>query len=129
MLPEYITNNIKAICDGLPEGTTLQVKYDGYGDSGEISCEETIETTITVQTKVWGPLPGGTAGWVFGEMEASISEAAKSTAEDLLGAKFSGWEINEGSQGCIEFTKQGAAVHHGMHTQTTEWVDVHIVVR
>ena len=71
----------------------MEVSYEGSGDSGSVNNEYTSEN-------------GG------GEIDNDIEDICY-----YLLKEYGGWEINEGSQGTIEFTKDEIIVNHEWNTE------------
>ena len=109
--------NIKALFDTLADTrvASIEVTFDGCGDSGqiesviyedhrgkELSCPELI---------VKGSHLGHQHQWdekkkefiEVGGGEGNVSAIVEEVCYDRLGAKHSGWEINEGSYGTFHF--------------------------
>ena len=84
---------------------SVTVNYSGGGDSGYI--EDEYET------------PNGTTG--------SVSEDMVDICYDLLQV-FGGWEINEGSQGQITFTKDEIEVEHEWNVEENDSTSLDIIV-
>lgn len=86
----------------------VTVEYHGASDEGAV---ESVTAQIANQVVI--DLPD--------DLEGVIEEVAY----DLLGAKFGGWEINEGSSGeiTIDVAERKASIHHGWVVESTEWVD------
>ena len=91
------------------------IEYHGSGDEGYI---EDIH------------------GWV-GEPEVSsqialsdgLTHVLRNTAYDVLGNKYGGWEINEGSSGTIKIDalNKTATLNHGWFVETQEWQDAEVI--
>lgn len=83
----------------------VTIRYNGGGDSGYIESE--YET------------PNGTTG--------SVSEDMEDICYKLL-QEFGGWEINEGSQGEITFTKGAIVVEHEWNVEENDSTSLDIIV-
>lgn len=86
------------------KATGVQITYNGSGDSGYV--ESTYESNSG-----------------SGEVPENIDRICYDLLED-----FGGWEINEGSQGTIEFTKDSIDINHQWNTEETEEFPVGIEI-
>ena len=88
-------------------GNFVKLYYDGGGDSGWIN--EYIQTS------------NGTTGFKKTDVNGDGVDL-ETISYDLLEIYFSGWEINEGSNGHIEynFEKQTVEIYHNQNVEDTE---------
>lgn len=82
----------------------MEVRYEGSGDNGSIEDNYTSE-----------------------KGNGYIDEDIETICYNLLG-EFGGWEINEGSQGTIYFTKDEITVNHEWNTEESYTNDINIEV-
>lgn len=111
----------------------IEMEYDGYGDSGTLETvlfldtdnnevklteEQDMSVTHKVETKRWlTPVPEDAAPdiertWEFEYKDVGITDGVTDMAYRWLPA---GWEINDGSLGCIkvDVSKRSYAIEHG----------------
>ena len=86
------------------KATSVTVSYEGGGDSGYI--ESTYESE-----KGTGDLPAGIENICYNLLE-----------------EYGGWEINEGSQGTIVFTKDEIEVNHEWNTEEDDSNEIDIEI-
>jgi len=86
------------------KATSVTITYNGGGDSGYI--EGTYESE-----KGTGDVPAGIEDLCYQLLE-----------------EFGGWEINEGSQGTIVFTKDEIEVNHEWNTEVDETNEINIEI-
>lgn len=84
--------------------TSATVTYEGGGDSGYVNSTYESE-------KGSGDVPAGIEDICYGLLE-----------------EYGGWEINEGSQGTIVFTKDEIEVNHEWNTEVDETNEINIEI-
>ncbi|RTL70315.1 MAG: hypothetical protein EKK41_12790 [Hyphomicrobiales bacterium] len=112
---------------------TVLIGYDGCGDSG---CIESVEARgadnqkielpkklVSITLQDWN-YDSDKPGYVVTrtvKRKVPIQEAIENWCYHLLEDHFPGWELNEGSQGTIEFdiAKKSAEFEHGENVYTT----------
>ena len=98
------------------EITSVEVEFDGCGDSGQIESTEfyrgceAVDDAMYSTTLVDGALIVNESSfdekkkeWVSSSKTPTISELIEHICYDLLEANHAGWEINEGSNGTFTF--------------------------
>ncbi len=92
-----------------------------------------ILTELNIDKMIVGYSGGGDSGYIDGEYRTEDGQSGGTPAgiEDIcydLLQEYGGWEINEGSQGNITFTKDFIEVEHEWNTEENDSVDLDITV-
>ena len=109
-------------------------EYEGFGDSIEdffIEAREFLDeikaTSATISYN-----GGGDSGYIEGTYESEKGSGdVPATIEDIcysLLEEYGGWEINEGSQGTIVFTKDEIEVNHEWNTEEDDSNEIDIEI-
>lgn len=100
------TNVLREIRDKYQLTGTVNIEYNGYGDSGEIESIDWHRDDLNGKKELQQ------------EIEDWICEE--------LCSKYAGWEINEGSSGnCkIDFDNCSYELNHGTNVTSIEWDNV-----
>ena len=108
--------------------TRAEVLYSGGGDSGDFTdlclftsegqCDDPIFKQIVVQY-----IRYYNESWEIGEKDVSLEEAFMDYAESILERHQPGWEINEGSNGTMNFSfeEMEVTIDHTYHQPVSDW--------
>lgn len=101
--------------------------YDRFVEVGKILTELNIDKMIV------GYSGGGDSGYINRDYKTEDGQSGGTPAgiEDIcydLLQEYGGWEINEGSQGTITFTKDSIDVEHEWNTEENDSIDLDITV-
>jgi len=92
-----------------------------------------ILTVLNVDTMIVVYSGGGDSGYIDGDYRTEDGQSGGTPAEiedicyDLL-QEYGGWEINEGSQGNITFTKDFIEIEHEWNTEENDSISLDITV-
>ena len=92
-----------------------------------------ILTELNIDKMIVGYSGSGDSGYIDGDYKTEDGQSGGTPAgiEDIcydLLEEYGGWEINEGSQGTITFTKDFIEVEHEWNTEENDSVDLDITV-
>jgi hypothetical protein len=119
------------------ETSGMSYEKDDYeeDDSMYNTFEEVdkILTELNIDKMIVGYSGGGDSGYIDGDYKTEDGQSGSTPAgiEDIcydLLQEYGGWEINEGSQGTITFTKDFIEVEHEWNTEENDSVDLDITV-
>jgi hypothetical protein len=108
--------------------TRAEVLYSGGGDSGDFTdpclftsegpCDDPIFKQIVVQYSRYF-----NESWEIGEKDVGLEEAFMDYAESILERHHPGWEINEGSNGTMNFSfeEMKVTIDHTYHEPVSDW--------
>lgn len=115
--------------------TRVEVYYNGSGDSGAIDYvtffglnDEQIdkENIPNIKIKYYNVIGGWPNRLSDLQKESNITEAIEDFCWDVLTEKRPGWEINDGSQGCLKFDVDKGTVileHTEFYMESNDYFD------